>query len=296
MKAIVRCPGSCGELVQGTAAGMNFLVTCPVTVYSQVSVELSSERKTDWQAGDKTLQAVRRTLEYLGLPWQNVEVRIESDLPLGKGMASSSADISAACLATALAVGRRIDPQAICDIALAIEPTDGIFLPGITLIDHVSGKVRRSLGEPPVISLAIFDVGGEVDTIDFNQRSDLALLNLAKEPQVLDALQMVEEGLRTGDCGLIGEGATLSALANQTILFKPALEGIIELSRSFGAIGVNAAHSGTVIGVMFADAAAKGIGACVEEIRRQYPDVRYFTQARLTSGGLTVVEAPGHAR
>ena len=296
MKAIVRCPGSCGELVQGTAAGMNFLVTCPVTVYSQVSVELSFERKTDWQAGDKTLQAVRRTLEYLGLPWQNVEVRIESDLPLGKGMASSSADISAACLATALAVGRRIDPQAICDIALAIEPTDGIFLPGITLIDHVSGKVRRSLGEPPVISLAIFDVGGEVDTIDFNQRSDLALLNLAKEPQVLDALQMVEEGLRTGDCGLIGEGATLSALANQTILFKPALEGIIELSRSFGAIGVNAAHSGTVIGVMFADVAAKGIGACVEEIRRQYPDVRYFTQARLTSGGLTVVEAPGHAR
>ena len=296
MKAIVRCPGSCGELVQGTAAGMNFLVTCPVTVYSQVSVELSTERKTDLQAGDKTLQAVRRTLEYLGLPWQNVEVRIESDLPLGKGMASSSADISAACLATALAVGRRIDPQAICDIALAIEPTDGIFLPGITLIDHVSGKVRRSLGEPPVISLAIFDVGGEVDTIDFNQRSDLALLNLAKEPQVLDALQMVEEGLRTGDCGLIGEGATLSALANQTILFKPALEGIIELSRSFGAIGVNAAHSGTVIGVMFADAAAKGIGACVEEIRRQYPDVRYFTQARLTSGGLTVVEAPGHAR
>ena len=92
MKAIVRCPGSCGELVQGTAAGMNFLVTCPVTVYSQVSVELSTERKTDLQAGDKTLQAVRRTLEYLGLPWQNVEVRIESDLPLGKGMASSSAD------------------------------------------------------------------------------------------------------------------------------------------------------------------------------------------------------------
>ena len=296
MKAIVRCPGSCGELVHGTAAGMNFLVTCPVTVYSQVSVELSTERKTDLQAGDKTLQAVRRTLEYLGLPWQNVEVRIESDLPLGKGMASSSADISAACLATALAAGRRIDPQAICDIALGIEPTDGIFLPGITLIDHVSGKVRRPLGQPPAISLAIFDAGGEVDTIDFNQRSDLALLNLAKEPQVLDALQMVEEGLRTGDCALIGEGATLSALANQTILFKPALEGIIELSRSFGAIGVNAAHSGTVIGVMFADAAAKGIGACVAEIRRQYPDVRYFTQARLTSGGLTVVEAPDYGK
>ena len=296
MRATVRCPGSCGELVQGTVAGMNFLVTCPVTLYSQVSVDLSAECETPWRIGDKTLEAVRRTLEYLELPWQQVGVRVESELPLGKGMASSSADISAACLATALASGRQIEPDKICDIALSIEPTDGIFLPGITLIDHVTGKVRRCLGDPPAITMAIFDVGGEVDTIDFNQRSDLALLNLAKEPQVLDALQMVEEGLRTGDCGLIGEGATLSALANQTILFKPALEGIIELSRSFGAIGVNAAHSGTVIGVMFADVAAKGIGACVEEIRRQYPDVRYFTQARLTSGGLTVVEVPGHAR
>lgn len=294
MKAVVRCPGSCGELVQGTTAGMNFLVTCPVTVYSQVSVELAVEGKTNDQAGAKTMEAVRRTLEYLGLPWQNVHVRIESDLPLGKGMASSSADISAACLATALAAGSRIDLEAICDIAIGIEPTDGIFFPGITLIDHVTGKVRSPLGEPPAISLAIFDVGGEVDTIDFNHRSDLVLLNQAKESQVLGALQMVEKGLRTGDCGLIGQGATLSALANQTILFKPALEGIMALSRSFGAIGVNTAHSGTMIGVMFADVARSGMDACVAEIRRQYPDVRYFKQAQLTSGGLSIVEALGN--
>ena len=118
MKAIVRCPGSCGELVQGTAAGMNFLVTCPVTVYSQVSVELSTERKTDLQAGDKTLQAVRRTLEYLGLPWQNVEVRIESDLPLGKGMASSSADISAATSAISAYKSARVIFESVLSVII----------------------------------------------------------------------------------------------------------------------------------------------------------------------------------
>jgi len=294
VRATVRCPGSCGELVQGTVAGMNFLVTCPVTLYSQVSVDLSTECETPWRAGDKTLEAVRRTLEYLELPWKQIGVRVESELPLGKGMASSSADISAACLATALATGRQIELDKICDIALAIEPTDGIFLPGITLIDHVTGKVRRSLGEPPAIMLAIFDVGGEVDTIDFNLRSDLAALNLAKEAQVLDALQMVEAGIHSGDCSLIGAGATLSALANQEILFKPSLEGIIELSRSFGAVGVNAAHSGTVIGVLFDIAAIAGIESCVAETCRQYPDIRYFGQARLTSGGLSVVEGSGN--
>ncbi len=150
-----------------------------------------------------------------------------------------------------MAAGREIDIDTICDIALEIEPSDGIFLPGITLIDHVSGSIRRTLGHPPAIHIAIFDVGGEVDTIDFNHRSDLAELNRAKEPQVLKALQMVETGLLKGDCSLIGEGATLSALANQSILFKPSLEGIIELAVSFGAVGVNVAHSGTVIGVMF---------------------------------------------
>ena len=295
MRATVRCPGSCGELVQGAVAGMNFLVTCPVTLYSQVSVDLSAECETPWRIGDKTLEAVRRTLEYLELPWQQVGVRVESELPLGKGMASSSADISAACLATALASGRQIEPDKICDIALSIEPTDGIFLPGITLIDHVTGKVRRCLGDPPAIKMAIFDVGGEVDTINFNLRSDLASLNLAKEAQVLDALQMVEEGIRSGDCSLIGEGATLSALANQPILFKPSLEGIIDLSRSFGAVGVNAAHSGTVIGVLFAADAAAGMENCVAEICRQYPEIQHFGQARLTGGGLLVVEDPRHA-
>jgi L-threonine kinase len=272
---------------------MNFLVTCPITVYSQVSVNLAAANDDSLQVPEKTREAVRRTLNHLALPLQNIEIRVDSQLPLGKGMASSSADISAACLATALAAGREIDIDAICDIALEIEPTDGIFLPGITLIDHVSGSIRRALGHPPAIHIAIFDVGGEVDTIDFNHRSDLAELNRAKEPQVLKALQMVETGLLKGDCSLIGEGATLSALANQSILFKPSLEGIIELAVSFGAVGVNVAHSGTVIGVMFDPSIdSLVIDDCITAICRKFDEICYLRTARLTSGGLSIVEAP----
>ena len=155
MKATVRCPGSCGELVQGTVDGMNFLVTCPVNIYSRVSVSLASGTLLQ-QTGGKTREAVRRTLEYLGVKAALVDVQVDSELPVGKGMASSSADISAACLAAALAAGRRIDAAAIGDIALSIEPTDGIFLPGITQFDHVHGHVRRCLGQPPELLVAVF--------------------------------------------------------------------------------------------------------------------------------------------
>lgn len=291
MRATVRCPGSCGELVQGTTEGINFLVTCPVTVYSQVSVSLSTAQDDSTQAQVKTREAVRRTLQRLALPYQNVTVRVETKLPSGKGMASSSADISAACLATALATGHELSLEEICGIALDIEPTDGIFLPGITLIDHVTGKLRRGLGDPPALHIAIFDVGGEVDTINFNQRTDLAELNLAKEAEVLQALQLVEQGLLTGDCSMIGKGATISAMANQPILYKPSLEGIIQLSETFGALGVNVAHSGTVMGVLFApEVGLMLIDECTQSICRNFPEIRYFQTAKLTSGGLSVVE------
>lgn len=290
MRATVRCPGSCGELVQGTDAGINFLVTCPISLYSTVTVDLAPDGTTVPEAGAKTREAVRRTLEYLRLPVADYSVDVQSELPAGKGMASSSADISAACLATALAAGRTISPEEICRIALEIEPTDGIFLPGITLIDHVTGKVHRCLGNPPAITIAVLDAGGEVDTIDFNQRSDLAVLNRRKEPEVRQALRLVEQGVKTGDCVLVGEGATRSALANQPILWKPALERIIEISRAYGAVGVNAAHSGTVLGVLFDSAKATGLSACVDAVCSECAEVRYFGSVRLVSGGLTVLE------
>lgn len=289
MKVTVSCPGSCGELVQGTINGRNFLVTCPVELYSRVTVTLGGGPVTP--VGAKVREAVRRTLEYLGETAENVRIRVDSDLPMGKGMASSSADISAACLATALAAGREIDAKTIGDIALAIEPSDGVFLPGITLFDHVEGHTRRCLGQPPPMTAAIFDVGGEVDTIRFNQRADLAELNHLKEPQVLSALSLVEQGLQAGDCALIGAGTTLSARANQAILPKPSLEAMIETARSFGAAGINAAHSGTVLGILFDSEATGEIAGCVAAIGEKFPTVRHFRTARLVSGGLRVVEA-----
>ena len=248
-----RAPGTCGELVQGSLGGVDFLVTCPVDLYSTVEVRIL-DRSGSWHCPpgyEKTLRAVRETARRLGYPQAGGCIRVDSPIPRGKGMASSTADVAAACLATARALGVWLDPHAIADIALDIEPTDGLMYPGIALFDHRRGMLRQSLGMPPPLEILVVDTGGEVDTAGFNRRSDLGRLNRDKEPAVREALALVAEGIKRGDPSLVGRGATLSAVAHQPVLGKPALEEVIALSREAGAVGVNVAHSGTVVGLLF---------------------------------------------
>jgi L-threonine kinase len=287
MKAIVRVPGSCGELVQGTLDGHHFLITCPIDLYSEVIIQTGQEIIA---ADNKAMAAVFRTWEYLQVAREPFSLQVDSVLPKGKGMASSSADISAACQAAALIAGRTISLDEIADIALGIEPTDGVFYPGIVMFDHVQGTIRRHLGSPPPMQVAIFDGGGQINTIEFNQRSDLVLLNRQKEAQIRQAVQLVIQGLAIGDCGLIGQGATISALANQEILFKPCIPVIVELLAEFGAVGVNTAHSGTVIGVLFSEENQQ-IRDCVAAVSKACPELAFLGTAQMISGGLSIREA-----
>jgi L-threonine kinase len=288
MGITVKAPGTCGELVQGTINGQNFLITCPINVYSEVGVS-AGQRQTS-RIGEKTQTAVKKTLAYLQQSGAELTITAQSDLPIGKGMASSSADIAAACQATAQYFGRVLTADEIADIALAIEPTDGIFYPGIVMFDHVNGGIRRLLGTPPAMHIAVFDVGGEVNTQAFNQRDDLAVLNTAKESLVRQAVDLVTDGLRRGDSRLIGQGATLSAVANQPVLYKPCLQQVIELAERHGAVGVNAAHSGTVVGILFSASEMSQLSSCIKAVSAACPGIAYWRTVAMISGGLIIAE------
>ncbi len=248
-----RAPGTCGELVQGWLDGIDFMVTCPVDLWSCVEVAVGCEGADgkQYKSCTKAGHAVQRTLARFGQPGRAVSYRVVSRIPVGKGMASSTADIAAACVATARALEKAISAEEVADIALSIEPTDGLMYPGIALFDHRMGRIRRTLGCPPPMDVIVVDPGGTVDTLLFNGRPELALLNRKKEREVEESLSLVEQGVIQGDPELIGWGATLSARAHQRILEKPALDRCIELGKELGAVGVNVAHSGSVIGLLF---------------------------------------------
>ena len=268
------------------AGGSHFLVTCPIDMYSSAQVEVTTGagRISGPADSPKARNAVKLTLAYFRQYGMDARLRLSGPLPRGKGMASSSADVCAAIVATAMALGREITPPETASIALQVEPSDGIMFPGIAMFDHRDGSLARVLGEPPPMRVMALDFGGRVDTLAFNDvNREKILMRLERRHQ--ESLSCITSGIQNGDPEAIARGATISALANQKILFKPQLEAVIELAPEVGAAGVNVAHSGTVIGMLFPDADADLDGA-VALAREKLPGLRQTFLCRVVGGGV----------
>ena len=278
-------PGTCGELVQGAIDGVAFHVSCPIDIFSVVTVELS-DANDEWifpSKSPKAASAVRMSLEYFGASELGGQLFIESHLPRAKGMASSTADVAGAIYAVALALGHNLTYAEVAAIALRIEPSDGSIFPGIALFDHRKGSRYAYLGPPPAIDIVVLDFGGEVDTVSFNAEDKSDLLQRL-QPQSKEALEMASEGLRVGDLALIGKAATLSALANQEVLYKPELDRVLRLAEKVDALGVNIGHSGTVIGV-FLDRSQANPDKVAAFLVSQLPGLERARVCRLIDGG-----------
>jgi len=289
--ATVRAPGVCGELAQGVIEGIHFLVTCPVDFYSRVKVDIYSdgpgvEAPEDC---DKAAAAVRRTLFHLKNAKVRAKLTINNPIPRGKGMASSSADLAAAIAATGLALGEEISPYQIAQIALSIEPTDGIMIPGVALFDHRAGIIRESLGPPPPMEIVALDLGGTVDTVQFNMVDRFQRWQSVDE-QTGEALRLLRRGIEEQDPALVGRGASISAEASQTVLAKPRLAEVKEFAESVGAVGVNVGHSGTIMGVLL-DARERRGKSTYHKALSAFPDAESVYHFRLLGGGVQRVDA-----
>ena len=215
--ATARAPGVCGVLAQGVLGEMPFSVTCPVDFFSRVRVELSGGGPgvTVTEGCEKTAAAVRRTLSHLRQAKVRADVRVSSPIPRGRGLGSSSADLSAAIAATALALGEELSPYDIAQIALSIEPTGGVMMPGLALFDHRAGMVRQSIGPPPPMEIVALDFGGA-------SRSDLG--GNSQQWRLVDALteealSLIRRGVADKSPALVGQGATM--LLRPPAVFRP---------------------------------------------------------------------------
>ncbi|MDA8065367.1 MAG: GHMP kinase [Thermaerobacter sp.] len=249
-RGVAAAPGTCGELVQGWLGEQPFLITFPVDRFARAVVELEAG-PGELAGPPKARRAVARVLELLQEGPCRGRIRIRSGLPPGKGMASSTADVVAAAQAAARALGRELPPGLLARIALEVEPSDGLMLPGIALFDHRGGRVMRVLAEAPPWQVLLLDRGGTVDTERFNASPELPRREARREGAVREALALVERGLASGRGDLVGRGATISAQAQEEVLGGGELGPVLEWAREAGAWGVSAAHSGTVLGVIF---------------------------------------------
>lgn len=277
----VKVPGSCGELVQGTHRGTPYLITCPINLYTRVTI--TDKHNNISGLGVKSQAALKRTLDYLGKTDFAYGITLISELPIGKGMASSSADIAAVCFAVAAAYGVELTAPEVSRIAAGIEPTDGVFFENIIRLNHMTGECLETMEEYPRLRIAVFDAGGAVDTVSFHKRTDLAELSIRNERITDAALELIRS---SSSPSAWAEAATKSSLANQSILPKKDLSEMIKAARERGALGVNVAHSGTVIGILFSpDTVQEYIDETANRLVALFSHLNYCETVELTSGG-----------
>jgi len=286
LQVTVKVPGSCGELIQGMMGEVNFLVTCPVNCYSLVSINKnnSGDISINIPGKIKLLSAVKETIKMFNLDNESgYEIILESDLPIGKGMASSTADMTAAIIATGILNNKYLSENEIAKILLKIEPSDGIFYQGIVAFDHIHGSYYEKVGDAFPAKFLIYDYGGEVDTIKFNSDPDLKKKNIEKIPVIEKAYFMIKESFLNNDIEKLGKAITLSSLENQKILYKENLEDIIRLALSFDAYGVNIAHSGTLIGILNDNKTQTE--DLKNTIKEKYPKLTFLGNFEMVNGG-----------
>ncbi|MEI5006940.1 kinase [Streptomyces sp. PmtA] len=244
--------GTFGELLQGVLPEENgdFLVTLPVARWTRATFRPDSgmdELVVRPHRKQKALRLARMIVGEAPQPTGGV-LTLNSVIPEGKGLASSSADLVATARAVGQALGLAMPASRIERLLARIEPTDGVLYPGIVAFHHRSVRLRAVLGSLPAMTVVGVDEGGAVDTVDFNRIPKP--FTVADRHEYARLLDRLADAIRSRDLTEVGRIATRSALMNQPLRHKWSLDRMREICREVGGLGIAVGHSGTTLGVL----------------------------------------------
>lgn len=229
--------------------GSEKLVSCPVDWYSTVEVSAGSPLPDERPL---SRAMVNRLLEHWNYPTrlsQDIRLEVHSTIPIAKGMASSTADIAATAVATAHHLGHQLDETTLAQLCVSLEPTDSTVFHKLTLFDHNDASTQIPCDPPPELDLLVLESPQTLRTADYHRIPRLAGLH-AGAPALKRAWEKVQEACAERNPWRMGEAATLSAIASQTLLPKPDFDALLSLAEECELYGVNVAHSGSVVGLM----------------------------------------------
>jgi len=245
----VRTPGTCGEFIQGWFAGNPCLVSSPIDRYSRITIAQGPGTLKGLKPKSIAMIAeVFRRYSIAEAERDRLQITMASDIPLEKGMASSTADLAGMAAGLSAYFDLGLTPEAIGTLCSAIEPSDNLMFPTLNLFNHIDGRVLKRFDGCVAAELLIIDFHGGIDTMSFNEtQDDYSSSDLKVFAEIV---AQFENGVKTNNLKEIGEACTRSAFLNQKRLRKPYLELVNELSLTYGGLGTIIGHSGTVIGIL----------------------------------------------
>jgi len=251
MKFYGVCPASCGEFVQGVLDNEEYLSSYAINLFSVATLE---EGKEVIHTGPKkSRRAMELVFEKFNIPVdesKKISLNINSQIPIGKGMASSTADIGATINATLSMLGKTLTGEEISKLAVKIEATDSLLLNRHSIFNPLTAEIKKYMGGIDNVKVVILEPDDILDTKSIRMTPNYRMYKMQNKEIIRESFSLLDEGLAKNDLSLVGKACTYSSLANENIHKKPFLKEIIEISDKFGCYGVNIAHSGTVIGIL----------------------------------------------
>lgn len=250
-----------GELFQGVITGINGrlhrgLVSLPCEIFLSEATFIPDVTgvvrvQPDWKVKART--AVEFVLHRVMREESGGLLTISSNIPVGWGFGSSTSDVTAAARATADAFGVKLDPKDIALLAVKAETaSDSVMFDGCTvLFAHREGVVLEDFRGPiPKLEVLGFNTdpsGAGIDTLSFTP----ARYSSWEVRTFKQMIGLLRRAVQTQDAALIGQVAAASASINQKYLPTPRFDELKRVVNVVGAAGIQVAHSGTIIGLLF---------------------------------------------
>ena len=244
-------PGTCGEFAQGPLpSGEQFHVSCPINKSATVDVEILADAAynvSGLQPYQKKLElALKYTCEYLDLGDVAIYVRWWSDLDVGKGMGSSTADVLSGIRAVAGAVGEPLSAETEGVLATRVESSDGTMYPGIAAVNQKTGLALRQWAWYPEFVIVMLVPHDTVltEAISFDGKGTLA-------PRYDALLADFDAAIEERSIEAFAAASTRAVDLNARYTPNPYANMLSTHLEEVGALGLNVGHTGTVCGLLY---------------------------------------------
>ena len=257
------CRGSLGELFQGPSVHcaneiviISALIQHSSTVWlippaTHTPIELAGRTRCDSSSHPKAFKALDLYCTASGLAWPEGDWLYATKLEVGRGMASSTADIVAMLRCAASYHQQPIADADLMRILSAIERSDSVFLDQLALFCSSKHQIIQLFSPLPRLYAAYFH---EPDPVETDSAKAILLAHYQHYLSHYQPLyQRMLHAFSTGNTQGICQVSTHSSQLGQHVLPKPHFVPLQRRMQQFKANGIITAHTGSVLGYLFCD-------------------------------------------
>lgn len=247
-----RSCASFGEIIQGRKSnGTDFLVNIPINLWSVCNIDAVPKNGPLIVncSYEKSKRVAELAIRKMGMAeGYEINVSLSRNIPIGKGLSSSTADMLATIRGLESYFNFSFAPNVISEIFHQIEPHEGLMYEMSVIYNHRKGKLLKDLRHIPKFKIIYLDFGGVVDSIDYNQ--NLSFSNAITKQYDLLYYKCIKAYTHKDD-EMIAECAVRSLSLSLEIKDDHSRSLAFDNFKNFEAMGVINTHSGTCVGFVY---------------------------------------------